>query len=453
MSPSTLRLLTVACAFAATLAGPLPAGAQATAILLDSQAGDYIGQGLKQTITPADGTFTATKNFDNGVSVSFNGSASFWFLDFAAPQDALLAPGSYDLATRFPFQAPTVPGLSVAGDGRGCNTLTGRFTVEQIVYGAGSDITAFAASFEQHCEGQGPALFGSVRFNADVPAPPGEPFGLGAVVQQGVARFAWTPSFVGGTAATFRLEAGLTPGATAVTFNTPGATASFDLPGVPPGRYFLRVRGVNQYGVGAASDDYVLTVTGAGLNAPGPPRDVVTTMSGRTVAVSWNPPSPTGPLTSYVLEVGSATGASNYGVVALGLNQSFTAAAVPDGFYFVRLRAQNAAGIGAPSPEQLLVVGGVPAPPDAPNPLTGSVSGSTVSLRWTQGPYGGLPQRYRLEVGSLPGLSDLGSFDTGSTLTAIGFPGVPPGRYYVRVRGVNSRGAGPASNDVRLIVP
>jgi len=53
----------------------------------------------------------------------------------------------------------------VFGDGRGCNTLTGSFTVVEVVYGNGS-VTSFDALFEQHCEGATPALRGEIRFNA-----------------------------------------------------------------------------------------------------------------------------------------------------------------------------------------------------------------------------------------------------------------------------------------------
>jgi len=38
-----------------------------TLLFLNSQAGDYIGQGEGRLITPADGTFTASRTFDNGV--------------------------------------------------------------------------------------------------------------------------------------------------------------------------------------------------------------------------------------------------------------------------------------------------------------------------------------------------------------------------------------------------
>src|SRR6266705_1570815 len=131
-----------------------------TLLFLSSQAGDYIGQGEGRLITPADGTFTASRNLDNGVSVDFAG---------AAPMGTTLVPGAYEGATRWPFQAASSPGLSVYGDGRGCNTLTGRFVVLEATYGADGKVESFAADFEQHCESAAPALFGSIRYDAGDP--------------------------------------------------------------------------------------------------------------------------------------------------------------------------------------------------------------------------------------------------------------------------------------------
>jgi hypothetical protein len=141
-----------------------------TFIFFDSDAGDYIGNGVTQTLTDSNGVFTASKNYDNGVTVSYNGG-SYWTLNFAAAGDQLLSPGAYDGATRFPFQSPLAAGLSVSGAGRGCNTLTGRFYVHEVTYEADNSISAFAADFEQHCEGGVPALYGVVRVNSSVPIP------------------------------------------------------------------------------------------------------------------------------------------------------------------------------------------------------------------------------------------------------------------------------------------
>ena len=58
------------------------------------------------------------------------GDRDAWTLDFATPQgQALTAGTTYDNVARYPFQTSTQPGLSLYGDGRGCNTVTGSFTV------------------------------------------------------------------------------------------------------------------------------------------------------------------------------------------------------------------------------------------------------------------------------------------------------------------------------------
>jgi hypothetical protein len=161
---SVLRVLLVAALLARAARGE----AQTTSLTLNSQPGDFIGQGQSVTLTPNDGTFTARQNSPNSVSIFFLGFqlGSFWSLDFAAPQGVPLNVGTYQGATRFPFEGATTPGLDVSGDGRGCNTLTGQFEVSQVAVDGAGNVTSFAADFEQHCEGSTAALFGSIRINA-----------------------------------------------------------------------------------------------------------------------------------------------------------------------------------------------------------------------------------------------------------------------------------------------
>jgi hypothetical protein len=120
-------------------------------------------------LTPADGSFSVSPTFnnvtDNGVSVFFFGSNHFFSLDFAAPSGLPLTVGTYTGATRDPFQAPTDPGLAVFGDGFGCNTLTGSFTVLEAVYDA-SGVVSFDATFTQFCDGSIIPMTGEIRFNA-----------------------------------------------------------------------------------------------------------------------------------------------------------------------------------------------------------------------------------------------------------------------------------------------
>jgi hypothetical protein len=63
------------------------------------------------------------------------------------------------------------PGLSIVGDGRGCNTLTGQFDVHEISHASTGELLVFDATFEQHCEGFGPALFGRIRIENPPPPP------------------------------------------------------------------------------------------------------------------------------------------------------------------------------------------------------------------------------------------------------------------------------------------
>ena len=134
-----------------------------TALAISSQPGDYIGRGLQYLITLSDGTFTA-QNSANVFTVSINNGYG-WETDFAGPTSARLVRGDYENVQRYPFQPAGIPGLNVAGDGRGCNNLAGNFQVLQAGYNSSSVLQDFSANFEQHCEGAVPALFGWLRYH------------------------------------------------------------------------------------------------------------------------------------------------------------------------------------------------------------------------------------------------------------------------------------------------
>jgi hypothetical protein len=151
--------------------GALSGQAALTSLRMAGEPGESLAPAQGYSFGPSDGTFSAQKNSGNGVSLSFQTQAyGHWFyLDFAAPGNQLLNTSLYTGATRFPFQQSTEPGLSIYGDGIGCNTDTGIFEVKQVVYGAANQISSFWATFEQHCDGQNPALLGEIRFNVTAP--------------------------------------------------------------------------------------------------------------------------------------------------------------------------------------------------------------------------------------------------------------------------------------------
>jgi hypothetical protein len=143
------------------------AHAQTTALFYDSQPGDYIGQGARQTITSNDATFSASVLTD-GVRFSIIGPAFvfFYYASFSVNGAAPVSAGVYESTRRWPF-AP-LNGLDVESTGKGCNESTGRFVILELVYAPDGSVSKFAADFEQHCEGATPALFGALRYNSTI---------------------------------------------------------------------------------------------------------------------------------------------------------------------------------------------------------------------------------------------------------------------------------------------
>jgi hypothetical protein len=179
------------------------------------------------------------------------------------------------------------------------------------------------------------------------------------------------------------------------------------------------------------------------------------TSSGGSVTLAWGVPVSGDPVSTYIIEAGSTSGAANLAnVVTSSTATSFSASGVGAGTYFVRVRARNDGGVSNPSNEVVLTVGAGPCagPPNAPTGLAPTVSGSSVSLAWGSPAGGCAATSYAIEAGSAPGLADLASLNTGGPATTFATSGVPSGTYYVRVRARNANGASGPSNEVSLTV-
>ncbi|MFF3875229.1 hypothetical protein [Streptomyces sp. NPDC001978] len=181
-------VLALALAMAAATTGLLPgtaAHAQTAAsgsLSFSGDPGDYISGGQSYSYsTESQDSFNISASSDNRVvSLAVDGAnGDWWYLDLAAPSGQVLVPGDYTGATRYPFNGPSEPGLSLFGNGRGCNTLTGSFTISQVIFGPHGYVQALDATFEQHCEGWDAALRGEVHIAN--PAPPAE-LALGVAV-------------------------------------------------------------------------------------------------------------------------------------------------------------------------------------------------------------------------------------------------------------------------------
>lgn len=96
-----------------------------------------------------------------------------------------------------------------------------------------------------------------------------------------------------------------------------------------------------------ALTDYVLVPA-----APAPPTGLTSWVVGRVVGLQWLPAPGA---TDYIVEAGSSPGAGDFFNGSVGAVTA-VAAAVPPGRYYVRLRARNADGVSAPSPDIIIDV-------------------------------------------------------------------------------------------------
>lgn len=142
---------------------PLPTG-----YCLASEQGDYIGGGKSSQVGGQDSVKLSRVSSKDFVELRLQNASNGddWYADFAAPHAEPLAPGLYDPATRYPFQVESGAGLSLHGNGRGCNELEGKFAVEELKRGPENGLERLSITFEQRCEGGKAALRGVVNFNA-----------------------------------------------------------------------------------------------------------------------------------------------------------------------------------------------------------------------------------------------------------------------------------------------
>jgi hypothetical protein len=196
-----------------------------------------------------------------------------------------------------------------------------------------------------------------------------------------------------------------------------------------------------------------LAATAAAIEAPGGPANLSAVVTGDSVTLAWSAPTSGDPVLSYVLEAGSASGASNLATLVTSTATMFSATGIGAGTYFVRIRAQNSAGLSVASNEIVVVVGsqGCATAPNTPVGLGGTLVGASLTLVWNPPVGGCAPTSYVLLAGSASGLSDIASFNTGSVATTFQASGVGSGPYFLRVVAANGNGQSAPSNEI--VVP
>lgn len=155
----------------------------------------------------------------------------------------------------------------------------------------------------------------------------------------------------------FLVEAGSASGTSNLASMNVENNLSLVVTNVPVGTYYVRVRSQNSAGTSAPSNEVVVTVGGASC-VPAAPSGLTSSVSGSAVTFRWTAPGGTCTPTTYELDAGSSSGASNLAVVATGnTSTSFFASSVGAGTYYVRVRAANGANLSTASNEVVVTVG------------------------------------------------------------------------------------------------
>jgi predicted phage tail protein len=191
----------------------------------------------------------------------------------------------------------------------------------------------------------------TVTVSADAAQPPGPPSQVSAWADGTLVTLEWDPPTSIAEATAYVVHVGTAPGATN-TF-TGGVGNVTAVSGVLPlGTYYVRVFAQNFFGVSPASPELTFVVDGR-CPVPDAPSVTGSVAAGRAT-VSWSVPGASR-VRDFVLEAGTAPGASNYYAGSVGATTTVSGA-VPPGTYYVRVRARSSCGLGAPSAELRLVV-------------------------------------------------------------------------------------------------
>lgn len=202
---------------------------------------------------------------------------------------------------------------------------------------------------------------------------------------------------------------------------------------------------------GTAARNVTIVVSQA-LVAPDPPLNLTAGVSGTRVTLEWFAAQTGAPATTYSVEVGTSPGTTTLPTQTTTAPVTTFAADLPDGLYFVRVRGVNPAGPSAPSAEAVVAVGAATLLPGPPAHFTISTFRTSATLSWTPSAVGQPASSYIIEAGSAPGLANLARLVTTGPVTSFVVPFVPPGTYFVRVRGRNQIGQGAASQDVSIVM-
>jgi predicted phage tail protein len=178
---------------------------------------------------------------------------------------------------------------------------------------------------------------------------PNAPANLGSTVSGDLVTLNWTAPATGCAVTGYAVVAGSAPGLADLAVINVGAVTSLSVT-APAGTYFVRVVSLNSFGMSPASNEITVVSTGPCNTPPSAPSNLTAQMLGNVVTLNWTAAAGGCPPAGFVVQAGSASGASDVALVDVGAATSLTVAA-PPGTYYVRVMARNAFGNGGVSNE------------------------------------------------------------------------------------------------------
>ena len=172
----------------------VPAASGANSVVMYSDGafgGDYVGGGQLLLFDEANGSVQLTGNAGS-MSIAVRDSNNNFRLDFAAPAGQTLADGYYHGVQLAQVRDPDHAEIDIGGDARGCDSVIAGFQVKDIATDSAGNVSRLWLVYEQHCQGDLPALWGEVQI--------GEPTGAG--LRSVPASVRWPAVDLGGPAAT-----------------------------------------------------------------------------------------------------------------------------------------------------------------------------------------------------------------------------------------------------------
>ncbi len=177
--------------------------------------------------------------------------------------------------------------------------------------------------------------------------PPGEPQNLSLAPGNGSLTATWDPPADGGAASGYTVEYRPVGGGNRwrrVVYNR--AATSFEITGLEPGSYLVRVQALNEIGAsGWARQRTPEPTLPEPTEAPGRPRNMAVAPGAGSLTVTWNPPVSGGAASGYNVDYRFAGGGNQW--VSVRSNADVTSVEItglePD-LYVVRVRAVNEIG-------------------------------------------------------------------------------------------------------------